>query len=152
MFCASFLLSSCGDEALVLRSLLDDPVSIEVQAPALGLRADCGRPLSARVCEDEYAFVGLVELGPRQERTLTLSDGNTQECAQLLWLRLVRFKASGPVSDRGTVFLLPAEVEIEVGAGALHSVAFAEGTVRLDEVGTGDAHQSGPPVACDRAE
>ncbi|MCB9653712.1 MAG: hypothetical protein H6729_06240 [Deltaproteobacteria bacterium] len=151
--CTSAFLSACGDDALVLRSLLDDSVAIEVQALKVGSRAACDQPLNERACQGDYEFVGLVEMGPHQERSLTLSDGEAQdECGRLLWLRLVRFKAGGPVSDPGTVLLLPAEVEVEMGAGALHSVAFAEGTVRIDEVGTLDAHQSGPPVVCTDAD
>ncbi len=41
-----------------------------------------------------------------------------------------------------TVLASPAFVEVERGAGAIHSVAFPQGTVRIDEIGGLDDNQA----------
>lgn len=148
LFAGLLCLSACGGEELELRSLIDERVTLEIAAPRAELVGDCGASFEARFCRDQLEPVGTVVIRGGDRRVLALDDDLDRTCGNVLWLRLVRLDDVGPVDDEGTLFELPAEAEIEYGAGALHTVAFPQATVRLDEVGDADARQARPPPAC----
>jgi hypothetical protein len=144
------VLAACSSpDELILVNQLEWPVSLEVRAPQSTLRGGCNTSFETRFCADQYEAVGVLDIGAKEERTLAISDPVTAtQCTNILWLRLVRLDDVGPVDDPGTLIDLPADVEIEEGAGALHSVAFPQATVRIDEVGLGDLRQAGPASPC----
>lgn len=146
-----------GDE-LVVVNRLDRSVGVQVRAADDRLRVDCGVPFTTRFCQNQYISQGVVDFGPLQERTLTLSDeGDGDRCARVVWLRVLWLSTesstaapeNGPVDDPGTLMQLPADVEIEAGSGAIHGVAFPGITVRIDERGSLDPNQGPPPPACE---
>jgi len=140
--------TACGGEALELFSRIDERVTLQLSAPREGLKGPCEAPFEQRFCREEFIGIGAVTLEGRARRALALEGDLDRACAGVLWLRLVGLEDSGPVADAGTTFELPAVAEIEYGAGATHTVAFPGVTVRIDEVGRADAHQSDPPPAC----
>lgn len=141
----------CSNEEIHLTSRIDHAVSIEVRGPKADLRGGCEKDFRTRFCADQYEVIGVVEMSPFEDRILATSDPVTQaQCTNVLWLRLVRLDEVGPVNDQGTLILLPTDAEIELGAGAIHSVAFPQATVRIDEVGGLDENQGPPPPACPR--
>ena len=144
-------------DALFVVNRLDRTVGIQVRAANDGLRVDCDRPFTERFCADEYVSQGVVDVGPREERTLRLSvEADPRRCAAVVWLRVLWLSAgpgandpeSGPVDDPGTVLQLPADVRIEAGAGAIHGIAFPGITVRIDEIGSLDVNQGPAPPPC----
>lgn len=153
---AAFALAGCegssGDMTLVNR--LEQSVGLEVRAPLENLRGGCDEAFRTRFCAEEYEIVGVLDFDGGETRTLALSDDvDDQHCTNVLWLRLVWLGApdqmpEGPAADPGTLIALPATVEVESGAGALHGVGFPAGTVRLDEVGARDPNQDLPPPTC----
>ena len=139
----------CASDELKLNNLLTQKIGIEIRAPKEELRGGCDQPFRDRFCADEYEVVGVLDVEAEDEQRLTLSDPvNDEQCTNLLWIRLVFLEAIGPVDDPGTLFQLSTEVEVEQGAGALHTVAFPQATVRIDEIGTLDEHQAQPPHTC----
>lgn len=142
-------LAGCAQDEMSLRSLVDEPVGLEVRAPKASLKGGCGERFDARFCAEEYEAIGVLEVSAGEQRLITLPEAVTEtQCTNVLWLRLVRFGEVGPLDDPGALFELPVDAEIERGAGALHAVAFPQATVRLDEVGTLDARQARPPASC----
>ncbi len=142
-------LVACGAaEEMELTSRIDLDATLELRAPPEGATGRCGEPFQSRFCRDQYVSLGTAVLGANQSRTLTLTDAEGGECNFLLWLRVINLESVGPVADLGTVFELPTEAELEPGAGAVHTVAFPQATIRLDQVGPTDDRQSGPPPAC----
>lgn len=142
--------AGCGasDEAR-LYNRLAFPISLEIKAPNPDLVGGCDQSFQSRFCADQYEVIGVVDVDANDERELIISDTvNDERCTNVLWLRLVRLEEVGPVDDPGTLIQLPAFVEVEQGAGAIHTVAFPQGTVRIDEIGGADENQSGPPAAC----
>jgi hypothetical protein len=134
---------------MILVNRLEQSISLEVGAPDAALRGGCAMPFGGRFCAEEYDVIGVLDVSAGQDRIITISDPVTDEqCTNLLWLRLVFLEDVGPVDDRGTLIQLPADVEVETGAGALHTVAYPQATVRIDEVGTLDANQARPPPPC----
>lgn len=140
--------AACGGDQLDLESRIDEAVTIEIAAPRTGASGDCDALFATRFCRDQFESVGTVVLRGGDRRSLALDDDPDGACGNVLWLRLVRLDGLGPVADEGTLFELPAEAQIEYGAGARHTVAFPSATVRLDEVGDADARQGGPPEDC----
>ncbi len=134
---------------MYLISEVDELASIEIRAPNADLRGGCEKSFRERFCAEQYEVIGVIDVSAGEERMLTISDAvSDEQCTNILWLRLVRLGEVGPVEDAGTLFQLPADARIEKGAGALHSVAFPSQTVRIDELGAADEHQSEPPEAC----
>lgn len=149
---ACSVLVGCAKDELRLTSKIDYASSLEVRAPKATLRGGCDAPFRDRFCAEEYEVIGVIDVSAREDRLLTISDPvNDEQCTNILWLRLVRLGEIGPVEDPGTLLLLPSDAEIEQGAGSLHSVAFPQATVRIDEIGTEDANQSQPPLTCAEA-
>src|SRR5690349_16327446 len=143
------LVVGCGQDEMHLSSHIEQTASLEVRAPFSRLRGGCNVAFRERFCREEYEVIGVVDLGPGTDRVLALSDPvNDEQCGNVLWLRLLRLDQVGPVDDPGTTFQLPSDAQIERGAGAYHSVAFPQATVRLDELGNADDNQSGPPPTC----
>src|SRR5262245_24235324 len=132
-------LAGCGKDEIHLVSKIEQRASLEVRAPFTRLRGQCESSIHERFCVEEYEVIGVVDVSGGDDRVLAISDP-PDDCSNLLWLRVVRLDEVGPVDDSGTIFQLPADVELEKGAGALHTVAFPQATVRLDEVGDTDAH------------
>jgi hypothetical protein len=142
-------LIGCASDELKLDNMLSQKIGIEIRAPKEELRGGCDQPFRDRFCAEEYVVVGVLDVPANDDQLLTLSDPvNDEQCTNVLWVRLVFLEEIGPVDDPGTLFLLPAEVEVEQGAGALHTVAFPQATVRIDEIGTLDEHQAQPPHTC----
>lgn len=132
-----------------LTNLLEKRVGLEIRAPKAAIRGGCDQDFRKRFCAEEYEVVGVIDLGPLEDRVLAISDDVSEvQCTNVLWFRLVRLDEVGPVDDPGTLIQLPADAEIELGAGVIHSVAFPEGTVRIDEIGGLDANQGPPPLSC----
>lgn len=150
-FVLPLALAACSSrDELTLVNQLEWDVSLEVRAPKASLVGGCNVSFETRFCADQYEAIGVLDVGAKEERTLAVSDPVTAtQCTNILWLRLVRLGDVGPVDDPGTLIDLPADVEIEEGAGALHTVAFPQATVRIDEVGLGDLRQAGPAVPCE---
>jgi hypothetical protein len=120
-----------------------------VLAPKLGIGPNCADAFDIRFCDEEFESLGVLEFLPDQERTITVIDGTgSEDCAGILYLRILTVGPLGPVVDRGTQIQVPADVHIAVGAGFHHTLALPELTVRIDEVGTDDNNQSGPPSTC----
>lgn len=143
------LLAGCAKDEAELFNRLTQDVGIEIRAPRATLRGGCSAPFSQRFCEEEYEVIGVLDVAAGAEQVLTISDDvNSEQCTNILWLRLVFLDEVGPVDDRGTLFQLPALIEIEQGAGALHTVAYPQATVRIDEVGESDLNQARPPPTC----
>jgi hypothetical protein len=141
--------AACGSDEMKLSNRLDELITIEVRAPKETLTGGCEQSFKTRFCADEYVPIGTLDISPREERTVAISDTiDDQHCTNVLWLRLLRLGSVGPVEDPGTLIQLPTDAEIEQGAGALHSVAFPQATVRIDEVGALDANQAQPPQTC----
>lgn len=141
--------TGCADDELRLANLLERQIGIELRAPDESLRGGCDQPFRDRFCAEEYEVVGVIDIDAGREQTLTLSDSVTDEqCTNVLWIRLVFLEEVGPVDDPGTLIQLPADVQVEEGAGALHTVAFPQATVRIDEVGLADGHQAPSPETC----
>jgi hypothetical protein len=141
--------AGCASDELRLENLLEQQIGIEIRAPREDLRGGCDQPFGERFCAEEFEIVGVLDVPGGQEQLLTLSDDvDDEQCTNVLWIRLVFLEEVGPVDDPGTLIQLPAVVEVEQGAGALHTVAFPQATVRIDEIGTADEHQSQPPRTC----
>ncbi len=148
--CMMLLSMGCGNDEMELLNRLDQIVTLEVRAPMASLTGGCELPFQTRFCQQQFEQIGVVDVDPQEERVLTLSDDSgPEQCTRMLWLRLVRLGEVGPVNDPGTLIQLPAVAEIEVGAGALHSVAFPQMTVRIDELGALDDNQAMPPLPCE---
>ncbi|HJL41751.1 MAG TPA: hypothetical protein RMG48_10655 [Myxococcales bacterium LLY-WYZ-16_1] len=141
-------LGACGPDEAALVSRIDQSATVEVLAPVEGIDGDCSRRFAERFCPGQYESLGAIELEPRQERVLGVFGADVDRCANLVWLRVVRLDGVGPVPDRGSLFEVPIRIELEYGAGAIHAVAFPQGTVRLDQAGPEDAQQAAPPRAC----
>ena len=144
------LLAACAteDEMRIINQM-SRPVSLDVLAPQEGLLADCEGSFRTRFCEEEYVQIGVIDISAGEDRFLTISDEiGGQRCTNILWLRIPWLGSVGPVSDPGTMFQLPAAAEIETGIGRYHGVAFPQGAVRIDEIGTADANQAGKPPTC----
>lgn len=140
---------ACGDEEFRVANRLADPVELEVLAPKLGIGPDCAEVFDRRFCAEEFESLGVLVFEPDQERTITVIDGTGgEDCADLLYLRILTVGPLGPVVDRGTQIQVPADVRIISGAGFHHTLALPELTVRIDEVGSDDNNQSGPPESC----
>ncbi len=142
--------AACGssDEAMLFNRL-ELPISLEVRAPQEQLVGGCDKGFAERFCAEQYEVIGVVDVEALTERELIISDATGGDrCTNILWLRLVRLDEVGPVDDPGTLINLPTSVEVERGAGVIHTVAFPQATVRIDEIGGLDANQSGPPPAC----
>lgn len=143
----SVVFFACGGaEGLELSSKLEQDARIEVLAPRVDASGDCGAALPLRHCAEDYERLSTITVPALSDRVIRLDDSGA--CPPALWLRLVALGDVGPVNDPGTLFRLPARVELEYGAGALHSQAFPQGIVRLDEVGAADTAQSSPPARC----
>lgn len=146
------LLTACGQDELELANRLDQSVGLELLAPKATLHGGCAEGLQARFCQEEYELIGSLDLTARDARTLGVIGGqDDDQCINQVWIKLVRFGEVGPVDDPGTILELPVSAEIELGAGALHGVAFPAATVRIDEVGGSDTHQARPPLTCAEA-
>ncbi len=142
-------LAACSEQTMVLRSVLAQEASLELRAPRLELEGRCEQDFSQRFCADEYETIGVIDIAPGEERRITVSGvTSSDQCTDLVWMRLVRLEEVGPIDDPGTVIQLPAEVELEQGAGQKHTVAFPQGTVRIDELGPEDANQGAHPPGC----
>lgn len=144
----AFVAAACGRDEMEIISLIDQSATLEVLAPVQGIDGDCSRFFANRFCAADFERVGAVEVAPGSTRTLGLSVEEAERCANILWLRLARLEDVGPVSDAGTQFEVPVELEIEYGAGAIHSAAYPQGTIRLDQVGPSDAQQGEAPPPC----
>ncbi len=143
------LLAGCGHDEMRLENLLDQKIGLEVRAPEADLTGGCDQPFRDRFCAEEYEVIGVLDVDAKKKQKITISDTvDDEHCTNLLWLRLVFLEEVGPVDDPGTLIQLPADVEVEQGAGALHTVAFPQATVRIDEIGTADPHQAEPPESC----
>ncbi len=144
------VVAACGGEdQATLINRLELPISVEIRAPQESLVGGCSLGFAERFCAEQYEVIGVIDVGALETRELIISDAiDSEHCTNILWLRLVRLEEVGPVDDPGTLLALPALVEVERGAGAIHSVAFPQGTVRIDELGGMDTNQSGPPSAC----
>ena len=139
---------ACGGEELELESRIDEGATLQIAAPEAGLAGACDAPFATRFCREQFVPVGAVTIRGGDRRALALEGDFDRTCGNILWVRLVRLDDVGPVDDQGTLFELPVRAEIEYGAGALHTVAFPQGTVRLDEIGDADARQARPPPPC----
>jgi hypothetical protein len=148
----AFTAIGCAKDELMLDNLLEQRIGLEVRAPKATIKGGCDTSFRDRFCAEEYEVVGVIDMEAGADQTLTLSDDvNDEQCTNILWLRLVFLEEVGPVDDPGTLIWLPAKVEVEEGAGALHTVAYPQATVRIDEIGTADVHQDTPPVTCAEA-
>ncbi len=142
-------LVACGWEEFRVANRLADPVEIEVLAPKLGIGATCSDRFDVRFCTEEFESLGTLVFEAEQERTIEVIDGTGgSDCAEILYLRVLTVGELGPVVDRGTQVQVPADVRIVEGAGFHHTLALPGLTVRLDEVGSDDNNQSGPPSDC----
>jgi hypothetical protein len=147
------LMCACGRDEMHLVSKIEQRASLEVRAPFERLRGGCEQTFRDRFCAGEYEVIGVIDVSAGEDRVLAISDAvGGDRCTNVLWLRLVRLDEVGPVEDPGTLFQLPSDAEIESGPGALHTVAFPQGTVRLDEVGEADANQARAPLTCEEAQ
>lgn len=150
------LATACGagEGELTLVNTLDQSVGLEVRAPLEALRGGCEQDFRTRFCAEEYEIIGVLDFAGGEARPIVISDSTGGDrCTNVLWLRLVWLGAPdeaplGPAKDPGTLVALPAVVEVEEGAGALHAVAFPGRTVRIDQVGGVDARQDRPPPTC----
>jgi hypothetical protein len=150
VFLIPLLLAACAteDEMRIINQM-NLPVSLDVLAPQEGLLADCEGSFRTRFCQEEYVQIGVIDISAGEDRFLTISDKvGGQRCTNILWLRVPWLGSVGPVSDPGTMFQLPAAAEIETGIGRYHGVAFPQGAVRIDEIGTADANQWTAPPTC----
>lgn len=139
----------CAEDEMELYNRLDHAIGLEIRAPNEELRGGCDEPFGERFCAEEYEVIGVIDVGAGEQQLITISDPVTDEqCTNLLWLRLVFLDEVGPVDDPGTLIQMPTIVEVEEGAGVLHTVAFPQATVRIDEVGRVDANQARPPPLC----
>jgi len=122
---------------------------LDVLAPRADLRGGCQTDFRERFCREEYVPIAVLDFAPGADRLLTISDAvSDEQCTNVLWLRLPWLDEVGPVDDDGTLLALPTAVEIEAGAGGIHSVAFPQATVRIDEVGLADPNQGFAPKTC----
>jgi hypothetical protein len=141
--------SGCNSTKMQLINHLDLPVDVEIRAPKPNLTGGCMESFTTRFCAEEYEDVGVIQVGAHQNHQVGISDTiDANHCTNVLWLRLVRLDKIGPVDDPGTLFALPVDAQIEQGAGAIHTVAFPQETVRLDQAGLADDHQGPPPPTC----
>lgn len=139
----------CGKDEMELYNRLDYSIGLEIRAPDENLRGGCDQPFAERFCAEEYEVIGVIDVAAGADQLITISDPVTDDqCTNILWMRLVFLDEVGPVDDPGTLLQMPTTVEVEAGAGALHTVAFPQATVRIDEVGRVDANQARPPPAC----
>src|SRR5688572_4407854 len=97
------LAAACGTDEMKLTNRLDELVSIEVRAPKENLSGGCDQSFKTRFCADEYVPIGVLDISPREERLITISDTiDDQHCTNVLWMRLLRLGSVGPVEDPGT--------------------------------------------------
>lgn len=140
----------CGFEEFRVANRLSDQVELEVLAPKLGIGPTCSDRFDVRFCAEEFESLGTLVFEAEEERTIEVIDGtDSTDCAGILFLRILTVGALGPVADRGTQVQVPADVRIMEGAGFHHTLALPGLTVRLDELGTDDNNQAGPPKTCD---
>lgn len=142
-------LGACASDELHLMNRTEQSLTLDLYAPKISIAGGCADDFGARFCAEEYEPIGSLPVHPLEERLLTVYEGSgANRCVNLLWVRVLDFAGTGPVADGGSVFRLPALAEVEIGAGRIHTVAFPEGTIRVDEVGTLDENQRGPPESC----
>lgn len=139
---------ACGQDELRLYSRIEQTALLEIRGPQLELPGNCDVFFGQRFCAEQFESFGAVQMGPNTDRTLGVGASEVDRCAHVLWIRVVSLEGVGPVDDPGTLFETPVDVDLEYGAGALHSVAYPQGIVRLDQFGPEDAQQSGPPHPC----
>lgn len=139
----------CGWEEFRVANRLSDPVELEVLAPKLGIGPTCSDRFDLRFCAEEFESLGTLVFEAEEEREIEVIDGTgSTDCAGILFLRVLTVGDLGPVADRGTQVQVPADVRIVEGAGFHHTLALPGLTVRLDEVGSDDNNQAGPPESC----
>jgi hypothetical protein len=141
--------TACHKNEMHLVSRIDLKASVEIRAPKANLTGGCKEDFRTRFCVEEYEIIGVVDVSPHEDHKIVISDKiDDTHCTNVLWLRLLRLGDVGPVDDAGTVVQLPAEIQIEQGAGAISTVAFPQATLRIDEAGLRDDHQGPPPKTC----
>ncbi len=150
--------TACGSEGeMQLVNRLNRTVGLEVRAPNPLLAVDCSINFRDRYCAEQYESLGVIDFGPNESRPIVISDEVSEtQCSNVLWLRFIWLgpegdpdgEQVGPIEDAGTLVQLPAVIEVEEGAGALHQAAFPDLTARLDQAGAGDGNQDRPPVGC----
>lgn len=153
MRCAVLLLAlffaACGNDELRLVNRLDQALALDLHGPRVDLTGGCDQDFRARFCAEEFVPLGVVNIGNLEDRVITVFDESDDErCTNLLWIRVLSLGEVGPVREPGTLFRLPAVIEVEEGAGKLHSAAFPQATIRVDEVGNLDENQGTEPPAC----
>ncbi|MFO0723049.1 MAG: hypothetical protein U1E65_04630 [Myxococcota bacterium] len=141
--------AGCGSDELRLANKTSQGLTLNLYAPKVSITGGCSEDFGTRFCAEEYEPIGTLPVQPLEERLLTVYEGSGQNrCVNLLWVRVLDFAGTGPVADGGSIFRLPALAEVEAGAGKIHTVAFPEGTIRVDEVGTLDENQRKGPPTC----
>ena len=146
---ALLAVAACGSDELQLRNRTSQSLTLNLYGPKVSITGGCNEDFGTRFCAEEYEPIGTLPLHPLEQRLLTVYEGSGQNrCVNLLWIRVLDFAGTGPVADAGSVFRLPALAEVEAGAGKIHTVAFPEATIRVDEVGTLDENQRSSPPTC----
>lgn len=154
MYASGFALLSmccgCGPTPeILLFNRLSEAIQIDIQGPKAELRGGCIDDFRQRFCAEEFVSLSIIRLQPQEERVFTMSDDITEDqCANVLWLRLLAVGEVGPVSEGGTQLQLPSQAEIEEGAGHYHTAAFPQASLRIDEVGLDDSNQGFAPMSC----
>lgn len=143
------VLAACGEDDLRLVNRTDQALTLDLHGPKLELTGGCDQDFRQRFCAEEYEPLGVLTISPGEDRLVTLFEGESDEvCTNLLWIRVLQLGGVGPVREPGTVIKVPAVVEIETGAGNIHSAAFPDSTIRVDEVGELDENQGPEPPTC----
>lgn len=150
---ASLLLLSaaaCGSDELRLVNRTEEKATLEFRGPRLELTGGCDQDFRRRFCAEEYEPLGVVEISAADDRVFTIYETvNDEHCTNQIWLRVLSLGDVGPVREPGTLFRLPVIAEIELGAGKIHSAAFPQATIRVDEVGLVDENQGPEPPTCE---
>ncbi len=141
------MMAACGSDTLELTSLLEEQAELLLLLPGEEAQSDCGAEADQRYCAEDFEPLAQFVMEPGARRRIEVEQA-PDDCRPVVFARWLRLGEVGPVVDSGTTFELSADVELEYGAGALHSVAFPQGIVRLDEVGFEDRKQFGPPQPC----
>jgi hypothetical protein len=144
-----FAAAACGGDEMRLVNRTEHTLLVGLSGPRLELTGGCDQDFRRRFCAEEYEAIGTLAVSPNEDREITVYEpSDDEQCTNQLWMRLLKLGEVGPIADRGTVVRMPSVVEVEVGAGLLHTAAFPQGTVRIDELGTLDENQGPEPPSC----
>jgi hypothetical protein len=144
-----FVLSACGKDDFELTNKASQPITIDLAGPKLTIHGGCEEDFRTRFCAEEFEPLGTIVVSSGETRVVTVfEEGESDQCLNLIWLRLLKLGGVGPVREQGTLLRLPSKVEVETGAGHVHTAAFPQTTLRIDEVGNLDENQGPEPEPC----